>query len=45
MTKFDFRALPWNIVFETDGIDRLPGELEELGLHRALVLTTSNRAG
>ncbi len=45
MHEFEFRALPWNIVFGAGSRARLPAELEKLGLHRALVLSTPNQAG
>ena len=37
---FDYRALPWNIVFGAGSIRRLSAELEKLGYSRALILTT-----
>lgn len=40
MTEFAFRALPWNIVFGTGAVKRLAGEMDALGLDRALVLCT-----
>lgn len=38
--RFDYRALPWNIVFGAGSVKRLPVELDKLGFSRALVLTT-----
>lgn len=40
MTEFAFRALPWNILFGIGAVERLPGEMDALGLDRALVLCT-----
>ena len=40
MTEFNFKALPWNIVFAPGAVSRLPEELDKLGLNRALVLST-----
>lgn len=40
MNSFDYQALPWNIIFGVDSLQRLPEELDKLGYSRALVLTT-----
>ncbi|MXY67125.1 MAG: maleylacetate reductase [Acidobacteriia bacterium] len=40
MTDFAFRALPWNVVFGIGAVERLPAEMDALGLDRALVLCT-----
>ncbi len=40
MTEFAFKALPWNIVFGVGAFERLPREMDALGLDRALVLCT-----
>ncbi len=40
MTEFAFKALPWNIVFGAGALERLPREMDVLGLDRALVLST-----
>ena len=45
MLDYSFRGLPWNIVFGLGALDRLPEELEKLGLNRAMVLTTPNQHG
>ena len=44
MFEFDYFALPWNIVFGVDAVNRLPEELRRLGLNRALILTTPNQS-
>ena len=44
MIDFNYKALPWNIVFGENSLARLPNELDKLGLARALVLTTPNQA-
>lgn len=38
--NFDYKALPWNIVFGEGALQRLPEELDKLGYSRALVLAT-----
>lgn len=43
MIDFQFKALPWNIVFGVDSLQRLPEELDKLGKSKALVLTTPNQ--
>jgi len=43
MNHFDYKALPWNLIFGTDSLQRLPEELDKLGFSRALVLTTPNQ--
>ena len=43
--EFEFSALPWNIIFAVDALQRLPDELDKLGLSKALVLTTPNQKG
>ncbi len=45
MIEFACRALPWNIVFGNGALERLPGEMDALGLDRALVLCTPGRRG
>lgn len=40
MPEFEYHALPWNIIFGTGSLNRLPRELEKLGLSKALVLST-----
>jgi len=45
MREFSFSALPWNIVFGVDSLERLPALLAERGLGRALVLSTPEQAG
>lgn len=44
MIDYRYRALPWNIVFGKNAIQRLPAELDTLGKSRALVLSTPNQA-
>jgi alcohol dehydrogenase class IV len=44
MLNFDYHALPWNILFGVDALQRLPQQLDQLGLRRALVLTTPQQA-
>ena len=41
--NFHYSALPWNIVFAAGARHSLPAALTELGLSRALVLTTPNQ--
>ena len=41
---FHYKALPWNIIFGAGALDRLPEELDKLGLSRALVLATPNQS-
>lgn len=43
MNHFDYKALPWNLIFGTGSLQRLPEELDKLGYSRALVLTTPNQ--
>lgn len=40
MNDFDYKALPWNIVFGAGALQKLPTELDTLGYSRALVLST-----
>ena len=40
MIKFQYQALPWNILFGAGTLGQLPDELEKLGFSRALVLST-----
>lgn len=40
MLNFDYKTLPWNIIFGAGAIKRLPAELDSMGLHRALILST-----
>ena len=42
--EFNFKALPWNIVFACGAIKSLASELDNLGLKRALVLCTPEQA-
>ena len=44
MLSFDYRGLPWNIVFGAGALKRLPAELKKLGLSRALVLSMPNQS-
>ncbi len=44
MRQFEFRALPWNVVFGTGALQRLPQVLDGLGLKRALVVATPEQA-
>ena len=44
MNHFEYKALPWNIVFGLGALAGLPVEMEKLGLSRALVLSTPNQA-
>ena len=44
MIEFNYKALPWNIVFAVGGLQALPNELDKLGKRRALILTTPNQA-
>lgn len=41
---FPYRMLSWNVVFGVGAIERLPGEMDRLGLANALVLTTPGQA-
>lgn len=41
--NFEYRPLPWNIIFGEDTLERLPNELEKLGFSKALVLTTKGQ--
>lgn len=40
MLTFEHRSLPWNILFGVGAIQRLPEELDKLGLSNALVLSS-----
>ncbi|MDG2175907.1 MAG: maleylacetate reductase [Gammaproteobacteria bacterium] len=40
MLEFNYKGLPWNIIFGAGALQRLPEEVEKLGFERALVLTT-----
>lgn len=40
MLEFNYKALPWNILFGAGALQRLPQEIEKLGFERAMVLTT-----
>ncbi len=40
MLTFEYRSLPWNILFGVGAIQRLPEELDKLGLSSALVLSS-----
>ncbi len=42
--EFQYKPLPWNIVFGVGALDLLPGELDKLNKSRALVLTTPNQS-
>ncbi len=44
MMNFEYKALPWNIIFGIGALERLPQELDKLGYSRALVLATPNQA-
>ena len=44
MLNYAYRGLPWDIVFGVDAARRLPDEMDQRGLERALVLTTPNQA-
>lgn len=41
--NYEYKALPWNILFGNGSISRLPQEIKKLGLKKALVLTTPNQ--
>jgi alcohol dehydrogenase class IV len=41
---FEYKALPWNIVFGAGALARLPEELDKLGFSHALVLATPNQS-
>lgn len=43
MIEFEYQTLPWNIIFGAGALARLSGELDKLGMKRALVLTTPNQ--
>jgi len=43
MRSFTYQASPVRVVFGAGTLSRLPGEVERLGMSRALVLTTGNR--
>ena len=43
MIEFACKALPWNILFGVGTLERLPREMDALGLDRALVLCTQGR--
>jgi maleylacetate reductase len=40
MLEFNYKALPWNIIFGAGTLQTLPQEIEKLGFERAMVLTT-----
>jgi len=40
---FSYQGLPWNIIFGSGTINRLPQELDALGLSRVIVLVTPNQ--
>jgi len=40
MLSFQYRALPWNLIFGAGAVTRLAEELTRLGFDKALVLTT-----
>ena len=40
MLEFNYKGLPWNIIFGAGALQRLPEEVEKLGFKRAMVLTT-----
>ena len=42
--NFEYKALPWNIIFGAGALNRLPEELDKLGYSRALVLATPNQS-
>jgi maleylacetate reductase len=42
---FEHRSLPWNILFGVGAIQRLPEEMNKLGLSNALVLSSPEQAG
>ena len=42
--NFEYKALPWNIIFGAGALNRLPQELDKLGYSRALVLATPNQS-
>lgn len=44
MNDFQYKALPWNIIFGVGALQRLPEELDKLKFSRALVLTTTNQS-
>ena len=44
MMNFEYKALPWNIIFGAGALNRLPEELDKLGYSRALVLATPNQS-
>jgi maleylacetate reductase len=43
MLEFNYKGLPWNILFGAGALQRLPEEVEKLGFGRALVLTTAQQ--
>ena len=43
MKNFDFRGLPWNVVFGAGALRRAPQILRESGFNRALILSTPGR--
>jgi len=45
MHPFDFKMLPWNVVFGAGSLASLPARMDELGLERALVLSTPEQRG
>jgi len=44
MLPFQYRALPWNLIFGAGAMGRLPEELSRLGFGKALVLTTAEQS-
>ena len=44
MTEFNFKALPWNVVFASGAIQGLSDELAKLNFKRALVLSTPEQS-
>lgn len=42
--NFEYKPLPWNIIFGTGAVSKLNQELESFGFSKALVLTTPNQA-
>ncbi|MBO0334029.1 maleylacetate reductase [Sneathiella sp. CAU 1612] len=44
MNNFNYKALPWNIVFGVGSLQHLPSKLDDLGYNCALVLSTSQQA-
>ena len=44
MREFELKMLPWNVVFGAGTLASLPARMDELGLKRALVLSTPEQA-